>query len=164
MKTVKTLLLCVAVSGILGLSACKKDKKTPTPAATGTVTATIDGTAMTFSKYTHVITGSVNDVNFTAVEGIAADGSTFTITLNGKLTAGEGFTSNDPDPGNAPELLYVQGDNNYMNGIDNPSITAKVTAISATNIQGTFSGTITEFKSGAPKVVTEGKFNVPIQQ
>jgi len=163
MKIARTLLLFASVLGVVSLSSCKKDKKNPTPAATGTMTVTIDGNLTSFSKYTNVITGSVNDVNFTAIEGIASDGSSFSVTVNGTLTAGETFTSNDPDPGNEPELLYVSGNNSYMNGFDNPSVNVKITAISSTNIQGTFSGTIKEFTSGAPKVVTEGKFNVPIR-
>lgn len=161
LKTTKTLLVFTSILIIAGFSSCKKDKKVSPPS--GSMTASIDGKSISFSTHTMVVTGSVNDVNFTAIQGNASDGSTMSVTVNGTLTAGTTYTSSDPDPGNEPVLLYGLGNDNYMNGINNPSVNVTITAVSSSSIQGTFSGTVTDMTSGTDKVITAGKFNVPRQ-
>lgn len=168
-KTAKALLLVVLMLSVAALSSCKKDKKvSATPTPTGSVTATIDGEALNFSASTLVLSGSTNGANFTAIQGNASDGTTMTITIYGTLTAGKTYTSNDPDPGNEPILLYASGDDGYLNDITNPSVSVTLTAVSSSSIQGTFSGTVTDISAGAnkgkSKVITNGKFNVPREQ
>lgn len=158
MKILRNLITLSLLLGLMTLNSCKKDKKTST-VNSGSITATIDGNVTKFSNAV-VLTGSTGGNNFTAIEGNASDGSTMSITIYGTLTAGTTYTSNDPDPSGAPILLYVSGSNNYMNAIDNPSVSIKITAISSSSIQGTFSGTVTETSSGAAKVITNGQFDV----
>jgi hypothetical protein len=87
------------------------------------------------------------------------------ITIYGALTQGATFTSNDPDPGNEPVLLYISGSDDYTNETSNPSVTVMITAVSSSSIQGTFSGTLTDIATGANQgkttVIASGKFNVP---
>lgn len=166
MKAIKTILLFVSIFSVVGLSSCKKEKKTAAPAS-GSMNATIDGSVTNFSSSTVVLTGSTDGANFTAIQGNAADGSTMSITIYGTLTAGTTYTTQDPDPTNEPDLLYVSGNDNYMNEVNNPSVSITITSVSSSSIQGTFSGTVTDMTSGAnqgkAKVITEGKFNVPRQ-
>jgi hypothetical protein len=166
MKAIKTLLLFASILAIVSFSSCKKDKKTPAPAS-GSMSATIDGTVIDFGKSTVVLTGSTNGADFTAIQGNAADGSSMSLTIYGTLTAGTTYTTQDPDPANEPQLLYVKGNDNYMNETNNPSVSIKITSVSTSSIQGTFLGSITDITTGANqgtvKVITEGKFDVPRQ-
>lgn len=49
----------------------------------------------------------------------------------------------------------------YLTGAQSPNVTIKITAITATSVQGTFSGTL-KSGGGPDIVITEGKFYVPI--
>jgi hypothetical protein len=166
MKILKSLIILTLVLGVVTLNSCKKDKKTPAPAS-GSMSATIDGTVTSFSKSTVVLTGSVNAANFTAIQGNAADGSTMTLTIYGALTAGTTYTTQDPDPTNEPVVLYVSGSDNYTNEVNNPSVSITITGVSSSSIQGTFSASLTDITTGANqgkvKVITNGQFNVPRQ-
>ncbi|HWD87738.1 MAG TPA: hypothetical protein VG367_06395 [Mucilaginibacter sp.] len=163
MINLKSLIVFIAVVSAIAFSSCKKDKKTV--AASGSLTATIDGKAASFSTHTTVLTGTENNSNFTTIQGNASNGSTMSITIYGALTQGATFTSNDPDPGNEPVLLYISGSDDYTNETSNPSVTVMITAVSSSSIQGTFSGTLTDIATGANQgkttVIASGKFNVP---
>ncbi|MGZ3944195.1 MAG: hypothetical protein ACXVJB_04590, partial [Mucilaginibacter sp.] len=93
--------------------------------------------------------------------------SSMSITIYGTLTAGTTYTTQDPDPTNEPLLLYVSGNDNYMNEVNNPSVSIKITSVSSSSIQGTFIGSLTDISAGANqgkvKVITGGTFNVPRQ-
>ncbi|MBS1530165.1 MAG: hypothetical protein JSU01_07655 [Bacteroidetes bacterium] len=168
--------LLPAICLLLVFTSCKK-KNDVTPV--NTLTATVDGINMNFNSN---MTARI-DGNFTGtgnidlvVEGFATNGSTnnmlgisfITANLN-SITAGTYTAAN---ANNTPPIwaAITYNDNssasthNYLTYTTVP-FTITITSISKTNIQGTFSGVVADLNNSSnTKTITNGKFNVNIQQ
>lgn len=167
MKTIKTLILLTLMTGVITLNSCKKNDKEVT--VSSSISASIDGTATTFNNAL-AITGTIGGEKFTNVQGTASNKAVISITINGTITAGKTYSSAATKVSDRPVLLYAPDDNDdYMNDDSNTAklVTVTVTSISATNIQGTFKGNVTNTisignGSGKVKSITDGKFNVTL--
>ena len=163
MKTVAGILLTFVI-----LSSCKKSS-TSTSSGGGTITATIDGTQMTFN--TILI---VKDTAFMGAYALTMSGATsasssateLSLTVDGTSPITTGTYNFGPSgtTTDLPALAYSQGSSllyeEDITGAHENSIV--ITSLSKTNVQGTFSGTLTLMLGSGPqtKTVTNGKFNV----
>lgn len=167
MKAIKAIILLTLTFGVITLNSCKKDDKEATVSTS--ISASIDGTATTFNNAVG-LTGTVGGVKFTSVTGTASNKAVISITLNGTITAGKTYSAAAANASDKPLLLYAPDDNDdYFNDDSNTAklVSVTVTSISATNIQGTFKGNVTNTISigngtGKIKSITNGKFNVTI--
>lgn len=149
-------------------AACKKSSSSSSQSG-ATITATVDGTAMTFNNIliaqdttfsgAYLITiGGTSTLTANAPELIITVGGDSAVTT-GTYTESSTFMTND-----LPGMGYKQGTSlvysDDLSGIN--SCTVTVTSRSKTNIQGTFSGTLLlQVGNGAStKAITDGKFNV----
>jgi len=167
MKTNKLVILFAIAFATLSLNSCKKDSKDAI--VSNTISASIDGTVTNFGS-AFAVTATESGQKLTNIEGVSSNKATISITLSGTITAGKTYTSTAANDDDKPLILYstVDGDN-YLNDDNSANIvTVKVTAVSATNIQGTFTGGLTTFSIGngaaKTKAVTNGKFNVTFKQ
>jgi hypothetical protein len=150
------------------LASCKKSSS-PTPTG-GTITATVDGTPMTFNNvlvakdtaylgaYLLTCSGASSLTSSSAPE--------LSLTVDGTSAITTGTYSIGPsgNTANLPAMSYSQGTTlvyeSDVTGTYESSIV--ITSLSKTNVQGTFTGTLTLITgSGATtKAITDGKFNV----
>ncbi len=147
-----------------------------------TISATIDGVDMDFKTNVHATLYTDHQIDFTTSLNI--QGSTATVAPAG----GIGITVSSTNPGSITKGTYtianakntppvwVQLNYGYYdpasNGPDQPYITdpngiqpttITITSINSTNVQGTFSGTLTYPQNNAStKTVSNGRFNVTI--
>lgn len=149
-------------------TSCGKSSSNPNSGG-GTITCTIDGTAMTFNNvliakdtaffgaYALTISGASAISSSSTVFSLTVDGTSPIVTGTYNI----GPTGNSTD---APALAYSQGSSfAYEEDISGTKESAIViTSLSKTNVQGTFSGTLTLMTGSGPatKTVTNGKFNV----
>jgi hypothetical protein len=157
-------LFAIAVLGSVMLVSCKKSSSGSGGIGTGTIQASIGGTTHNFTTGAQATSLGTGTLIITGLEGTS---NSFSIELDGNnaITTGTYTASTNT----VASLNYVQGLSGgitYSND-GNPSdpISVIVTSISATNIQGTFTGSV--FLNGdsnaAEKTVTAGKFNVAIR-
>jgi hypothetical protein len=151
------------------LASCKKSSNSSTPAG-GTITATVDGTPMTFNNilvakdtsylgaYLLTFSGASSLTSSSSPElSLTVDGDT-SITTGTYNIGPSGYTTN------IPAMSYSQGTSlvyeSDVTGTYASSIV--ITTLTKTNVQGTFTGTLTLITgSGATtKAITDGKFNV----
>ena len=164
MKKLKLLLLPFCV--LLVLSACKKHS--PTTNATGTFTATIDGAPQTFNVGASAHVDNTSGFNSLSLIGVQSAGSSnsMIIIVNGTspIVAGTytGATSQ-------ADMSYTQASGGLVyqfdGGNEASNATVVIKSIGATNVQGTFNGTL-ELITGsgaASKTVTNGTFNLTIK-
>jgi hypothetical protein len=176
MKTLLILSACV----LFIFSSCKK-KTDVLPAAANTISATVDGVNMNFNvnASARVVgdfegTGNIDLViqGFTATGlpsnsmGISLITANTSSIINGTYTAASAnnappiwaalsYTSQDP-----ASNPIVQ---NFVTSNIAFPLSITITSISKTNVQGTFSGVMTDLNNGSnTKTVTSGKFNVNI--
>ncbi|HTI60597.1 hypothetical protein [Mucilaginibacter sp.] len=164
MKRIKTLLLLIAIFGVVTLNSCKKDKKE----AVVSLTADLDGTATNFSVSPVALQGAVDGQTFTVIQGSTSTGATLSITIAGKVTAGKTYSDAATSDDDKPLFLYATSPtaDDYLNDDDDtanlPSIT--ITSVTSTTIGGTFKGKVGLLSEGAQvKSITNGKFHVNIQ-
>lgn len=164
MKRIKTLLLLIAIFGVVTLNSCKKDKKE----AVVSLTADLDGTATNFSVSPVALQGAVDGQTFTVIQGSTSTGATLSITIAGKVTAGKTYSDAATSDDDKPLFLYATSPtaDDYLNDDDDtanlPSIT--ITSVTSTTIDGTFKGKVGLLSEGAQvKSITNGKFHVNIQ-
>jgi hypothetical protein len=154
------------------LASCKKSSTSSTTSGGGTITATVDGTQMTFNNiliakdtsfsgaYALTISGATSLTSSTTELSLTADGASPVTT--GTYTIGPSGITTD-----LPGIGYSQGSSPvYSSDITGAySSTIVITSLSKTNVQGTFSGTLTlTIGSGATtKTITDGKFNVNLK-
>lgn len=158
-SSIKALVLTFAVA-LVSLSSCKKDSGDV--AASSTITANIDGTATTFSKFAVAVKGEQDNLQFTSIQGTDDKGFTITLTVYGALQAGKTYLSTDDS---SEHSLLGYGDDNsndiyFSDDVDVTTVT--LTKVSNSSLEGTFSGKVSTFTSGKSKVITNGKFNVKI--
>ncbi|RYU90306.1 hypothetical protein EWM62_12320 [Mucilaginibacter terrigena] len=171
MKFIKTLIFSVVALGAVTLSSCTKDDDNDI-VASATISASIDGTETTFNKNVVGTTGSVNGATFTSIQGSDAAGNTLSVTITGALTAGKTYVATSGNDDEKPVILYTTTDNEaYLNADDDVSNAVSVTlsSVSSNNtIQGSFKGKVSTLLVGngavKSKTVTNGKFNVKVNQ
>jgi hypothetical protein len=151
------------------LASCKKSNHSATPTG-GTITATVDGTPMTFNniliaKDTAYLGAYL--ITFSGASSLSsASAPELSLTVDGASPITTGTYSIGPSGYTAdlPAMSYSQGTSlvysTDVSGADSSSIV--ITTLTKTNVQGTFSGTLTlSVGSGAAtKVITDGKFDV----
>ena len=150
------------------LGSCKKSSSSST-ASGGTLTATVDGTPMTFNnilvaKDTAFM--GAYAITFAGASSLTSSSPELSLTVDGASPISTG-TYNLGASGNTtdlPSLAYTQG-TSLIYGSDitgTYSTSIVITSLSKTNVQGTFSGTLTlTLGTGATtKKITDGKFNV----
>ena len=162
MKTTKQLALLALAFGAFTFSSCKK--KDVTPAVS--ITANVDGTATSFNVNAAALQGTVSGVTITNIQGTTSGGATLSLALNGTVTAGKTYSDAATNDNDKPLMVYAASatsDDDFFNDDDNaanlPSVT--ITSVTATTIDGTFTGLIEN--STSTKSITNGKFHVNIQ-
>ena len=150
------------------LASCKKSSNSSTPSG-GTITATVDGTPMTFNNVLVAKDTSYLGAYLISISGISsltASAPELSLTVDGPSAVTTG-TYNLPPSGtitDVPALSFSQGTtlvySSDVSGTYSSSVV--ITSLSKTNVQGTFTGTLTlSLGSGATtKAITDGKFNV----
>ncbi|HTE01505.1 MAG TPA: hypothetical protein VK668_19595 [Mucilaginibacter sp.] len=169
MKKLLLLLVCVA---FVWCSCSKSNKEDIAPKST--ISATIAGTNQSFDiKDTLRAVGSTG-VYLSGGQGVSntADRIAFILGSPSGVKVGT-YSSPNEAPNIGIQILYEKGgpftnDYYYNYGSTYPA-TITVTSVNATNIQGTFSGTLileSTLNTASPQTVTitDGKFNVMIQQ
>jgi len=150
------------------LASCKKSSSSSSSGG-GTITATVDGTQMTFNNILVAKDTSYMGayaLSFAGASSLTANTPELSLTVDGTspITTGT-YTLNATSPTtDLPGLAYAVG-SSLVYGSDisgTNSTTVVITSLSKTNVQGTFSGMLTlQLGTGATtKTVTNGKFNV----
>jgi hypothetical protein len=170
MKTVKILIALTLVFGVVTLNSCKKENKEPSVA----ITASIDGTATTFNTGAAALTGTVQGMKVTNIQGAASNGMMLSISVLGDITAGKTYSTAADNDNDMPMVILAtsNGDTEFINddSTTNP-FTLTITSVTSTSIEGTFKGALGESsinlgsdtQTGATKTVANGKFYVHIQ-
>jgi hypothetical protein len=164
----------LSIISLLAITSCKKSS---TSNGTGTITANVDGTPTTFNTDAQAFSVNSSGVYSIAIGGFqGAGGNSYeiAITIGGTAPVTSNTTYGD-DPSINPDdevsLVYSLFAGNNITaeyGADGTSpntATTTITSISATNIQGTFSGGVTLVNgSGTPTshTITNGRFNVKV--
>ncbi len=149
-------------------ASCKKSSNSSTTAS-GTITATVDGTPMTFNnvliaKDTAYLGAYL--LTFSGATSLTSSPTELSITVDGVDTVTTGTYTIGPSgsTANLPAISFSQGTTlvygTDASGADSTAVV--ITALTKTNVQGTFSGTLslTVGTGAATKVITDGKFNV----
>ncbi|HZX58789.1 MAG TPA: hypothetical protein VFE54_08690 [Mucilaginibacter sp.] len=167
-------LLLFSVCLLLIFTSCKKKAEV---IPVNTITATVDGTLLTFNAnvtggkgYAEGITtihvsGFTTADNTAAIIGISISSTDANALQKGTYT----FSSTNTHPTVYPYLVYNTPVDNASQqpfttdatGVQITTIT--ITSVSSTNIQGTFSGVLLHAFASDTKTVANGKFNVNIQ-
>lgn len=177
MKKTRLLFVCGIFSIAASISSCGK-KGNATPTISAGISASINGTATSFNNQavgvktttTESVNGTSETITGIAVGGQSSSGAELAIVIAAQtIKAGTTLKTIDGDDDTAisgAAFLYTTSANSdvtYLSQADNNS-SVTVTAITDTNIQGTFSGTIYAFDENGNvtdhKTITNGKFNV----
>ena len=178
----KKLTLLLAAIALVMLSCTKKaatktNDVTP-PVITLGISATIDGTNETFNTIDSAgynNTSTYYSLSIAATSSAADTADYLQLALFNKTAIDTGTYIVGPgtyNPPYGPLIVYkLKSSTNFANDyvIDYTgahTIQLHITAISKTNIQGTFSGTLVVAAGtwGATKTITNGKFNVNVSQ
>jgi hypothetical protein len=150
------------------LASCKKSSNASTPAGS-TITATVDGTPMTFNNVLVAKDTAFSGayvLTFSGATSLTASSPELSLTVDGPTAITTGTYSLGPavNTTNIPAISYTQGSSLiYLTDVTRTySSSIEITSLSQTNVQGTFTGTLTlATGSGATtKAITDGKFNV----
>jgi hypothetical protein len=159
-------LCCLLVGGLLLLGGCKKSAS-----AGAAITTTINGVAETFNTSafaeisnnawasTLIIGGYQNNTAQPDILSIQVSGQGYITT--GTYTFSKA-NFNNPQP----SILYYQNRNAYTQDTSSAN-TITITALTSTNVQGTFSGALLlDSGSASPvkKIAISGSFNVPVRK
>jgi hypothetical protein len=164
MKNLKLLLLPLCV--LFVFTSCKKSSDSPT-SVTGTMTATINGTAQTFNVGAIANLQSSGGTYTLGMEGLsAASGSAnsmiISITTNSPIVAGT-YTA----ASSQANVSYTQANSNVYqyDGSSGSGPSVIIKSISGTSVSGTFTGTVQLINGSGPSsaVITNGAFNLKIQ-
>jgi hypothetical protein len=150
---------------VILLASCKKDNPaTPAGPLLATITATIDGASTTFD--TTVTATKTNSYGFLdlLITGFHASGSSseFSIDLTSVYPFSAGTTYTDAFTAlNAASITYlIQPANISCYNPGNGTTQVHITSISSTNVQGTFSGSVSD--GSTTHTITNGTFNATI--
>jgi hypothetical protein len=167
MKTNMRKLLILPVA-LLIITSCKKSTSGTT--ASGTITATIDGTPTNFNTDAIAVRTNVSGVYQVAINGYQGAISTsnqISIGIGGAVSVTAGTYGDVPGP--APDevsLVYIQqpGTGEYAAiGTSPDTATVVITSISASEVRGTFfGGLVLSSGSTSPSThtITNGSFDV----
>lgn len=160
------------------LASCKK-KNEVTPIPANTITVAINGVNSSFNINASGSFGGApgtSTLNITGQSSASYPGKTINVSLTStdfNAIAIGTFIINTANnrPNVLPSVLTTEeSDPNSNSGVFNTDLSGKnittiaITAISSTNVQGTFSGTLVSYLDGAiTETVTNGKFNVNIK-
>jgi len=152
---------------LLAMASCKKSSSSSSNGL-GTITASIDGTATTFNTSATAVESTGNGLSSLIIigfQGTAGTSNSMDITLgsNSPLAANTSF-SDTSTVGNLAEFAYTtEPGNNSYSDILGGSAQVKITGISSSSIQGTFSGVVT-LSGGTPAshTITNGTFNLKL--
>jgi hypothetical protein len=163
----KLAISCFLLALVL-VASCKKSNHSSSSTG-GTITATVDGTPMTFNnilvaKDTSIL--GAYAITISGISALSANAPELSFTVDGPdtVTSGTYSISSTGMTDDLPALSFSQGTTlvyeSDISGTYPSSIV--ITTLTKTNIQGTFTGTITlQLGSGATtKTITDGKFNV----
>jgi hypothetical protein len=162
----KKLILLLPLCLLLALSSCSK-KSTPSPNITGTITATIGGSAQTFNVNAYATYQTINGLNFITIYGAKSSGSTDKFELaivNSSIIAGTTYTG----VASQVQLTYTLASGavyQYADDDEAAFVSVLIKSISSTNVQGTFSGDLNLISgTGAgTQTLTNGTFNLRIE-
>lgn len=151
---------------LFALLSCKKSSTSP-GSVTGTMTATINGTAQTFNVGAIANLQSSGGTYTLGMEGLsAASGSAnsmiISITSSSSIVAGT-YTAASTQA----DVSYTQDNNNVYqyDGSNGSNASVVIKSISSTSVSGTFTGTLELINgTGVSSVaITNGTFNLKIQ-
>lgn len=164
----KKLILLLPVCLLLALSSCSK-KSTPAPGSTGTgtITATIGGSAQTFNVNAYATAQNIDGLNFITIYGSKSSGSTDKFELaivNSSILAGTTYTG----VASQVQLTYTLASGAVYQYADDDAaafVSVVIKSVSSTNVQGTFSGNLNLISGtgAATETVTNGTFNLRIE-
>jgi PKD repeat protein len=147
---------------LASLAACSSKKDDPAAAPNTGMSWTVDGAAVsTTTLQSQKFTGSIS------VAGTVPAGATNPAYLSLEFPSAVGTytfspttqaSANYTSPGNA-QMAYYAGNNSSANTVTGAG-TIVVTALTATNVTGTFTFTGINANTGASESITNGKFNV----
>ena len=146
----------VAVALLVSITACKKSDDSSPATNSSTMTATVDGTAWTAT--TTSFKDSANIVSIVGYTGVLNAASSKAISLACPNRVGNYTLS-----GSAMDRIaaFTDGNTGYTTLFDSTSSgSINITAITASNVRGTFSFNCKELFGTAPKNVTNGSFNI----
>jgi hypothetical protein len=164
-------LFAIAILGSVMLVSCKKSSSGG-GLAQGTVNATIDGKASSFSAVVVALSSdSGKTIQITAADG-TSNPNTFVITVNSDKAIVTGtytdstLIQNDFGETTPAQFSYLTSTGTeYDNAevIGSPFV-VKITSVSSTQIQGTFQGSVylNQDPTQTKKVITGGAFNAKI--
>jgi hypothetical protein len=159
-------LFVIAVLGSVLLVSCKKSSSGG-GVGLGTVQATVSGTTTTFTNGAAISSNSGSVIAIAAISGAgtsSASGFTIDIESPNAITVGT-YTDTSTNNIGGFGILYTSTGAQYstLGLVSNPAKVV-VTSISSTAIAGTFQGSIyaNGDSTSAPKVITNGKFNLKI--
>jgi hypothetical protein len=166
MRSIKALMFLTIATTIIAFSSCKKDS-TDDVLATSTISADVDGTATVFTTNTLALKGEVDGAEVTSIQGTDKAGNTISMAVYGTLKAGKTYLSNSTEFEDKPTLAFSTPNDQDVYFNDDASLqTITITNVSATKVEGTFSGKVNTvaFGNGAikTKTFTNGKFKVAI--
>lgn len=150
------------------VASCKKSNHSSTPAG-GTITATVDGTPMTFNNILIAKDTSylgAYAITMSGISSLTASAPELSLTVDGPaaVTTGTYSINSSGMTTDLPGLGFSQGTTLvYESDVSGTySTSVVITTLTKTNVQGTFTGTLTlQLGSGAAtKTITDGKFNV----
>jgi hypothetical protein len=165
----KTLLLVFFIA--ISFTSCKKSSQV---APANTLSATFDGTNESFNTNLFGQNGSGVTLNSSlsilGANGSASGSDVLSITLTTNNTITTGTYTNAPNSNDGfVSILYTVGPfsltnpDEYTSDVNgNYLTTVKITSISSTNIQGTFTAQLLYSDGKTVKNVTDGKFNVKL--
>lgn len=159
MKKLSLLLVCIPCL----FFACSKSGSSSN--SSGSITATINGTNLTFNANAVAINvsgGGVYSVAVSGFESASTSSGQVTISVAGSNVVTPGSYSNLNAAADEVSMVYSSPAGAAYAAIANPPA-VKITSITSTNIQGTFSGVLTLYSgtsSATTATVTNGKFNV----
>ncbi|MFD2871330.1 hypothetical protein ACFS5N_02545 [Mucilaginibacter ximonensis] len=171
MKRVFTLIACFFVL----FASCKKDKN---QAPAYYVTADVDGTSFNFTSnnLARLMKGknggslaTNSELSLYGATRIDQDADAISIVISEPATTiGTGTYTGGVDDSRFVSIQYLIGPfsasapNEYVSDLSDGGMAVKITSIDNNTVQGTFRGTL--YHNGSEKSITNGKFNLPINQ
>ena len=161
MKKLRILAVLAMSLAVVTLNSCKKKDVKPA----NSITATIDGTAVSFNTNAKAITTTVQGVSVTTIQGTASNGTNIAIMLSGTVGAAHTYTASADSPSDEPLIALTSSADQFWNDDSSSNlVSVTITSMSSTSIQGTFKGALVSTTSGSntppTKTIADGTFNV----
>jgi hypothetical protein len=161
MKKLRILAVLAMSLAVISLNSCKKKDVKPA----NSITATIDGTAVSFNTNAKAITTTVQGGAVTTIQGTASNGTNIAIMLSGTVGTAHTYTASTDSPSDEPLIALTSSADQFWNDDSSSNlVSVTITSMSSSSIQGTFKGALVSTTSGsntsATKIITNGTFNV----